>query len=184
MLFDEATDGSHVIVANLNGKLLERVDAERDSHGIITKATFNRGATLGVGKNMTATAEATAFVGKNAHGSALVSAVAGEYDAALSDLTPSGVCKEIGCSSGPDGAAGGRPNNVIICPIPSSGGRAYITMGGGGLLIADSFATLMVLVGEYGDEVVNGAGCGGAETGEANGPRGGDHLAECLCVCS
>ena len=165
-----ATDGSHVIVANLNGKLLERVDVDRNSHGTITKATFNRGATLGVGKNMTVTAEATAFIGKNAHGNTLVSAVAGEYDAeALSDLTPNGVCKENGCSSGADGAAGGRSNNVIICPIPSSGGRSYITMGGGGLLVADSFATPMVLVGEYGDEVVNGAGCGGAETGEANG---------------
>jgi hypothetical protein len=100
-------------------------------------------------------------------GSQLISKVAGEYsDAALEDLTPNGVCKENGCGSGADGAAGGRPNNVIICPIPSSTGRAYITVGGGGLLVADTFSTPIAQVGEYGNQVVNGAGCGGVQVGE------------------
>lgn len=112
------------------------------------------------------TAEATAFIGKNADGRELLSVVAGEYSSeALSDVTPTGVCKENGCPSAQNGTAGGRPNNVIICPIPSSGGRAYITVGGGGLLIANTFATPMKLAAEYGQEVVNGAGCGGVETG-------------------
>jgi hypothetical protein len=62
------TDGSHIIVANLNGKLLERIDVTRNGSGKIMSATFNRAATLGVGKGMAVTAPATAFVGKNAKG--------------------------------------------------------------------------------------------------------------------
>lgn len=47
-----ATDGSHLIVANLNGKLLERIDVTRDVDHTITSATFNRAASLGVGQSM------------------------------------------------------------------------------------------------------------------------------------
>ena len=62
-----------------------------------------------------------------------------------------------------DAANGGRPNNVIVCPIISDYGNAYITMGGGGLLVADTTTTPMSLNGEYGANVVNGAGCGGVQ---------------------
>src|SRR5690606_29479847 len=81
------------------------------------------------------------------------------------DLTQNGECKENGCGTGPDPANGGRPNNLVICPIPSSGNKGYVTLGGGGLIVADLTTTPMTIVGEYGNEVVNGAGCAGAQSG-------------------
>ncbi|MGH1490775.1 MAG: hypothetical protein ACRBK7_15520 [Acidimicrobiales bacterium] len=160
-------DGSQIHIANLNGKVLERIDVRRHRSGRIRDLTFNKAASLGVGKGMEVTAEATAFRGRNAHGGRLVGRVVGSYDsAALGDLTPNGACKENGCSDGPDGARGGRPNNVIICPIPSDTGLSYVTMGGGGLLVVDTFTTPMSIVGEYGNQAINGAGCGGGQTGD------------------
>ena len=40
-------------------------------------------------------------------------------------------------------------------------------MGGGGLLIANTETTPMSIVGEYGNELINGAGCGGVQVGDA-----------------
>ena len=160
-------DGDAVIVANLHGKVLERIDVIRNARGRILHADFNRSASLGVGKGMEVLEGATYFKGLNAHGQRLRSGMIGSYNQAdFSDLTPNGVCKENGCASGPDGEAGGRVNNVIICPIPSRGGNAYVTMGGGGLLIAKTGETPMRIVGEYGNQVINGAGCGGGQAGD------------------
>ena len=159
-------DGGAIIVANLNGKVLERIDVSRDSKGVITDLAFNRSASLGVGKNMSVTAEATAFSGNNAFGRPLIGRISGDYaDADFSDTTPNGVCKENGCGS-IDPAAGGRPNNLIICPIPSDNGNVFITMGGGGLLVADHTTTPMTINGEYGNQIINGAGCGGTQVGD------------------
>lgn len=159
-------DGSAILVANLNGKVFERIDITRNGSGKIKAANFNRSASLGVGKGQTITSEATVFKGKNAQGKKLIGGIIGDYaDADFGDLTPNGKCKENGCASGDDGAAGGRPNNVIICPIPSTNRNAYITMGGGGLIVANTDATPMAIVGEYGNQVVNGAGCGGGQMG-------------------
>lgn len=160
-------DGNSVLIANLNGKVLERINVERDRKGRITDLSFDRSASLGVGKDMMVTSSATVFKGANAWGSPLKGEIIGNYDsAAFSDLTPNGVCKENQCSSGPDGALGGRPNNVIICPVASSNEHVYVTLGGGGLIVADHSTTPMSIVGEYGNQAVNGAGCGGVE---ANG---------------
>lgn len=160
-------DGSSILVANLNGKVLERIDATRDAAGNITDMVFNRSASLGVGKGQQVTASATSFSGENAFGNTLVGSVGGDYaQADFGDLTPNGVCKENGCDAGADGALGGRPNNLIICPIPSSGGNSYVTMGGGGLIVVNTKTTPMSIVGEYGNQSVNGAGCGGAQTGD------------------
>ena len=158
-------DGSALLVANLHGKILERIDITRDADGNITNANFNRAASLGVGKAQAIIEDATAFSGNNAHGNPLVSTVSGSYDlAAFSDYTHNNNCKENGCDGGTsDAANGGRPNNVIVCPIISDYGNAYITMGGGGLLVADTTTTPMSLNGEYGANVVNGAGCGGVQ---------------------
>ncbi len=156
-------DGSALLIANLNGKLLERIDVERNPTGKIVDATFNRSATLSVGKGTSITSSATAFRGLNARGEALIGSVSGSYDDAdLGDLTPSGNCKENGCTTGPDGAAGGRPNNLIICPLSTANDNVYVTLAAGGLLVADAKATPMAIIGEYGNQVVNGAGCGGA----------------------
>jgi hypothetical protein len=156
-------DGSALLVANLNGKLLERIDVERNPSGRIMAANFNRSATLSVGQGLSVTSGATAFRGHNARGQPLIGSVSGSYDDAdLGDLTPQGKCKENGCAGGSDGAAGGRPNNLIICPLSTANDNVYVTLAAGGLLIADARATPMAIVGEYGNQVINGAGCGGA----------------------
>ncbi len=154
--------GSSIIVANLHGKVLERIDIIRNGSGKIKQALFNRSASLGVGKSLSVTA--TYFSGKNQHGNELIGGISGDYSLAdFSDLTPNGFCKENGCTDGGDGSAGGRPNNVIICPVTSSNNNAYITLGGGGLLVAKTDTTPMRIVGEYGNQIINGAGCGSVE---------------------
>lgn len=159
-------DGSQIIVANLSGKVLERIDITRNRRGRIKTASFNRSASLGVGQDQQVTAEATTFHGKNAYGRQMIGNIVGDYSHAdFDDLTPNGQCKENGCSSGDNAAFGGRPNNVIICPITSANNKAYVTMGGGGLLVVDTDKTPMAIVGEYGNEVINGAGCGGGQSG-------------------
>ena len=161
-----SADGASILVANLNGKVLERIDVTRDASGTITDLVFDRSASLGVGKGQQVTTGATAFGGDNAFGRPLLGRVGGDYaEADFGDLTPNGFCKENGCD-GPDGALGGRPNNVIICPIPSTGGNSYVTLGGGGLIVANTGTTPMSIVGEYGNQSINGAGCGGAQAGD------------------
>ena len=169
------SDGSALLLANLHGKVLERIDITRKNGGKIIGASFNKSASLGVGKNMVITDEATAFLGTNGQGKDMIGSVSGSYDmaGAFSDLTPNGDCKENGCDSNgtqPDGTdngeMGGRANNVIVCPIVSDNDNAYITFGGGGLLVADITATPMSIIGEYDNQVVNGAGCGGVQVGD------------------
>jgi hypothetical protein len=161
---DWNSDGSALLIANLNGKVLERIDVTRDDDGAITDVAFNRSASLGVGKNLAVTDEVKVYLGANQHGNQMMGRITGSYDDAdLGDLTPAGKCRENGCESGPDGEAGGRVNNVIICPITSTNDNVYITFGGGGLLIADLTSTPMSIVGEYGQQVINGAGCGGSQ---------------------
>lgn len=158
------SDGSALFVANLHGKLLERIDIVRNDQEEIIDAIYNKTASLGVGKGMEVLESAKVYRGKNAHNHDLVGQVAGDYDPnALADLTPSGDCKENGCAADNDASQGGRANNLIICPIISSLDHAYITLAGGGLLVADTTTTPMSLIGEYGSEVINGAGCGGVE---------------------
>ena len=157
------SDGSALLLANLHGRILERVDITRDADGNIIGANFNRSASLGVGKNMSIVDEATAFQGNNAQGNALISTVSGQYDtSALSNLTPEGFCKEDGCG----GNDGGRGANVVVCPIVSDSDKVYITFGGGGLLIADGSNTPMNIVAEYDKQTINGAGCGGTQVGD------------------
>jgi len=111
-----------------------------------------------------ASEETTFFTGPNAFGNDLLGSLSGKYaDADLSELTPNGVCKENGCNEGPDAMAGGRTNNIPICPITSSSGKAYTTLAGGGLLVLDTNTTPMNIVGEYDNAVINGAGCGGVQ---------------------
>ena len=161
------SDGSALLLANLHGKVLERIDVTRNPSGKIIGADFNLSASLGVGKGMSILDDAKVYLGKNGQGEDMLGSVSGGYDVgAFGNLTPNGECKENGCGTGPDGALGGRANNVIVCPIVSDNDNAYITFGGGGLLIADTTATPMTIVGEYDNQVVNGAGCGGVQVGD------------------
>ena len=161
------SDGSALLLANLHGKVLERINITRNAGGKIIGADFDQAASLGVGKNMVRTDTAKVYLGRNGQGNRMIGSISGQYDDdAFANLTPNGACKENGCGEGPDGAVGGRPNNVIICPIVSDNDNAYVTFGGGGLLVADTTTTPMTIVGEYGNGVVNGAGCGGVQVGD------------------
>ncbi|MEA5595717.1 hypothetical protein [Rivularia sp. UHCC 0363] len=157
------SDGSALLVANLDGKVLERIDIKRDRRGKIIAANFNKSASLGVGKGMTIEDDAKVYLGSNGQGKNMIGSIVGSYDEAdFSDLTPNGNCKENGCNENPV-PEGGRANNVIICPIPSKRDYDYITLGGGGLLVANTRTTPMTIVGEYDNQVFNGAGCGGVQ---------------------
>lgn len=114
---------------------------------------------------MTISEDAKVYLGANSHGNPMLGSVAGSYDMAnaFGDLTPQGFCKENGCDEGPDGERGGRGNNVVICPIVSDNDNAYVTFGGGGLFVVNTKVTPMTIVGEYDNQVVNGAGCGGVQ---------------------
>ena len=158
------SDGSALLVANLHGKILERIDVTRNSQGKITDVVFNQSASLGVGKNMEIKDSAKVYLGKNHQGNPMLGRISGSYQAsALDNFTPNGLCKEDKCTDDQEKSIVGRPNNVIICPIISDNDNAYITFGGGGLLIADTKATPMKIVGEYDNKHINGAGCGGVQ---------------------
>ena len=153
------SDGSALLLANLHGRVLERINVSRDSDGRITGAAYDLSASLGVANKIKVVDSATAFVGNNAQGNPLVSSVTGNYNRAnFGGKTPSGADRQ--------GDDAGRPGNVIVCPIVSSSDKVYITFGGGGLLIADGTATPMNIIGEYTNDVINGAGCGGVQVGD------------------
>lgn len=161
-----ANDGSSLVMANLNGKAIERINVVRDASNTITGLFFDRSATLGLGKGMSVVEESTYFTGTNAFGRPLLGGIVGDYAIAdLTDLTPNGYCKDTGCSSAtaPPMTLGGRPNNSPICPITSLSNNLYVTLAGGGLIVADVASTPMRILAEYESNVVNGAGCGGVE---------------------
>ena len=159
------SDGTSLLVANLHGKVLHRIDVRRNFKGDIVDVVFNRAASLGLGKDLKITAEPVLYRGRNGQGRELRGRIAGSPDSgAMGDLTPRGECKENGCTTGEDAAAGGRPKNLVICPMISDDDHAYVTLAAGGLLVADTRATPMRIIGEYGQQEVNGAGCGGVQT--------------------
>ncbi len=156
-------DGSSILIANLNGKILERIDVTRDAAGNITAATFDEGAGLGVAADLSITDRPKVYLGNNLAGNPMIGSIT-EGTPDVGNTTPNGRCRENGCSAGVDGSAGGRPNNLIICPIPSeTSDHTFVTLAGGGMFVVDHSTTPMSIVGEYGREVINGAGCGGVE---------------------
>ncbi|MEQ1567238.1 MAG: hypothetical protein ABMA64_16475 [Myxococcota bacterium] len=159
-------DGLAILVCNLDGKIVERIDVTRDVDGNIVDLTYAMDAAIGVGKSQIIVEGPKVYVGTNSAGNPMLGTVqSGNPD--FGDLTPNGKCKENGCPSGPNGSMGGRTNNAILCPIPANDNAlVYVTLAGGGLLVVDSSATPMAVVGEYGNQVINGAGCAGAQ---ANG---------------
>lgn len=176
-------DGLAILVCNLDGRIVERIDVTRDNNGKITGLTYNMDAALGVGKGQTTVVAPRVYLGNNAINNPLIGSIqAGLPD--FSDMTPNGFCKENDCTTGSNGSAGGRPNNAILCPIPAyDNSLIYVTLAGGGLLVVDSAATPMAIVGEYGNEVINSAGCAGAQAnglihldaGVAASPAGATH---------
>ncbi|MEE9445849.1 MAG: hypothetical protein V3V19_09315 [Cocleimonas sp.] len=158
-------DGSALFVANLHGRIMERIDITRDSDGNIVNANFNRSAAYSAGSGTTSLVlePSHAYSGKNALGGDLISTISGDYNhtGITTETLPNGECKENGCATGTTSAKGGRPGGVIICPIVSDTGMGYLTFGAGGAIVVDTKQTPMTAVAAYGNEELNGAGCGG-----------------------
>eukprot|EP00984_Skeletonema_dohrnii_P007013 scaffold2499_cov70-Skeletonema_dohrnii-CCMP3373.AAC.1 len=74
-----STDGSAILVDNLHGKMIERIDVTRDKKGKIIDLVFNKSAGVYLGTGFSAVAEATAFNGNNAFGNPLIGSVSGSY---------------------------------------------------------------------------------------------------------
>jgi hypothetical protein len=159
-------DGSAILVANLHAKMIERIDVVRDENGTIQELNFNISAGVYLGKDWKLLEKASYFSGANAFGNQLIGNVVGSYDDSdKGNLTPTGACKESGCTDGSAILGGGRPNNVPITPVPTSNHHAYVTLGGGGLLVLKTDTSPMQIIGEYGNAIVNGAGVVGKEVG-------------------
>ena len=140
-------DSKHLIVANQNGKMLERIDY----HPVTDTFTFNAAASLDlVGGAGRITAQPLADPSFPA------GSVSGRVADGQSTVTPNGVSKQ---------AAGIRLNNAVICPIVANNTHAYVTLAGGGLFVVDITTTPMSIVAEYDVANVPAAGCGGLRDG-------------------
>jgi hypothetical protein len=147
--------GNQLIVANQNGRILERVDVRRNSSGSVTDFVFNAAASLdfvgGSGRIITQ----PLAVAMDASG-----AINCKVESQVADNQPTTTPNNI-----PKQAPASRPLNSVICPIPSSTGRhAFASLGGGGMFVVDVLSTPMAIVGEYDLSTVNAAGCGGMES--------------------
>jgi WD40 repeat protein len=147
-------NGNHIIVGNQNGKLLERVDVIRDSSGAVKEFVFNADATIdfvgGAGRiqaqPIAVDMDPTNSIGCRTNGTVQDN---------QPTKTPSDNFKQYAL----------RPNNTVICPIPSSTSKhAFATLGGGGMFVIDVRSTPMAIVSEYDNTTMNAAGCGGIET--------------------
>lgn len=75
-----STDGDAIIVANLHGKMIERVDVVREKRtGLITDLHFNTDAGVYLGVDWNLVSKATSFSGENAFGNPLIGQVVGTY---------------------------------------------------------------------------------------------------------
>ena len=143
--------GDGILIANLHGKMFERIDVTRNDpqdEDKITGLKLNLSAGVYLGKNFEIVDEAIAFKGQNAFGNSLISTVVGSYQQAdTGDFTPAGVCKESGCDGGTsDNASGPRTNNLPICPIVSTNNNGYVTLATGGLFVLDLGKMQLILI--------------------------------------
>ncbi|MEB3259950.1 MAG: hypothetical protein VKP63_04900 [Cyanobacteriota bacterium] len=145
--------GSQIIVANQNGRILERVDVRRNSSGSVTDFIFNAAASLDlIGGPGRILSEPMAVGMSSGINCTVDNKVANNQPT----VTPNNLPKQ---------APGIRPLNTIICPIPSSTGKhVFASLGGGGMFVVDVQATPMAIVGEYDLSTMNAAGCGGMES--------------------
>jgi hypothetical protein len=147
-------DGSKIVVANQNGRIIERVNVVRDNHGVATAFIFDAAASLDlVGGEARISAPPVAVDMDASDG--VSCAVSGSVADDQPTTTPNGVLKQ---------QAGVRPANTLICPIPSSNSRhVFATLGGGGMFVVDITTTPMAIVAEYDLSIMHAAGCGGVE---------------------
>lgn len=149
-----APNGLSIIVANQNGRILERIDVARDGSGAVTSFDFNAAASLDlVGGAGRITAQPVAVDLNSEDG--IGCTVSGRVANGQSTTTPTGALKQ---------ADGIRPLNTVICPIVASTSQhVFATLGGGGMFVIDIRSTPMAIVAEYDMSVIRAAGCGGIE---------------------
>lgn len=149
-----APDGKKVIVANQNGKMIERVNVIRNANGKVVKYEFDADASLDLVGARSILNQPIA-VTMNSDG--IECTVKGTVASNQSDKTPSGIFKQ---------AAGIRPNNALVCPIIASNNiHSFSTLAGGGMFVIDITTTPMQIVAEYdiSSAGVRDAGCGGEQ---------------------
>ena len=145
-------DGSKLILANQNGKAMERVDVVRNTNGVLTGYNFNAAATLDLVGGRTPTAAPVAVDMNPSDG--ISCTLSGTVASGQPTTTPSGASKE----------GTGRTNNSVICPIAASNSvHSYATLAGGGMFVIDMTTTPMAIVAEYTTSTIRNAGCGGIE---------------------
>lgn len=152
-------DGQRLIIANQNGRFLERVNVVRQSlghlPGNVIAYVYDANASLDlVGGPGRVTAQPVA-VDLNPN-DGISCELKGQVKDNQPVTTPNGQPKQA-----PDI----RPNNTIICPIAARNGRhVFATLLGGGLFVVDVKATPISIVAEYDKSVVTDSGCGGIES--------------------
>ncbi|BAZ10821.1 hypothetical protein NIES4071_26450 [Calothrix sp. NIES-4071] len=147
-----AHDGSKILLANQNGKVLERVDVTKNNQGKITGFQYNADASLDLVGGTGRILGQPIAVDVNPFDDISCTKTGVILDG-QSTITPNGIAKQ---------AANIRSNNTVICPIISDDSQyAYATLGGGGMFVVDINATPMQIVAEYDVNTVHSAGCGG-----------------------
>lgn len=151
-----APNGHGIIVANQNGRILERVDVARDSRGVVTGFDFNAAASIDLVGGTGRITEQPIAVDLNLEDE-IACTVSGTVVDGQTTQTPTGALKQ---------AEGIRPLNTVICPIVAdSSQHVFATLGGGGMFVIDMRSTPMAIVAEYDMSVIRAAGCGGVEAG-------------------
>jgi hypothetical protein len=143
--------GEQLIVANQNGRMLERINVLRDSSGNMNAFVFDAAASLDMvgGSGRIVTQPVAVDLDPADDVSCTVSGVVQDGQ---SLATPNGVMKQFV----------DRPTNTVICPLYSSTGmHVFATLGGGGMFVVDATSTPLKIVAEYGKSVIRAAGCGG-----------------------
>lgn len=149
-----APNGHSMMIANQNGRILERVDVIRDSSGNVTRFEFNAAASLDLVGGSGRIIEQPVAVDLNP-ADGIACSVTGRVADRQAVTTPTGALKQ---------AEGIRPMNSVICPIVASTGQhVFATLGGGGMFVIDIRSTPMAIVAEYDMNVIRPAGCGGIE---------------------
>ena len=97
-------DGSAIIVANLHGKMIERIDVSRDAAGTVVDLRLRQGAAVYLGKGFELKEGASAFRGPNALGVPLVGEVTGSY-----------------ADAGESSVAVARPSRALLSPARAGG---------------------------------------------------------------
>jgi hypothetical protein len=94
----------------------------------------------------------------------LLERISTDYETGAFTQNPAATLDLANCttpSGAPCQAAGLRPDNAPICPVPLPNGQVVVTLRGGGMFVVDPSTTPMSIVAEYDMDTVSGNGCGG-----------------------